>query len=71
MEGSREHARPDETVSPSPVAADKGKRVSNQKVKSDLGVNLEFPSYIEGMKAIIEGDIRPFDDQLLRAYMSK
>ena len=60
-----------ETVSPSPVAADKGKRVSNQKVKSDLGVNFEFPSYIEGMKAIIEGDIRPFDDQLLRAYMSK
>lgn len=45
-----------------------GKRVSNQKVKSELGIVLEHPSYVEGMAAIIGGNIRPFSKELLTAY---
>ena len=45
-----------------------GKRVSNQKIKSELGIILEHPSYVEGMKAIIDGSIQPFNKELLTAY---
>lgn len=36
------------------------KRVRNTKIKSRLGVRLRFPTYREGMRAIVEGDPMPF-----------
>ena len=36
------------------------KRVRNDKMKRDLGVVLEYPTYAEGMAAIMDGDVRPF-----------
>ena len=36
------------------------KRVRNSKVKSELGLTWEFPSYVEGLSAIHKGDRRPF-----------
>lgn len=36
------------------------KRVSNKKVKAELCVTLDFPSYVEGLSAIHHGDKRPF-----------
>lgn len=36
------------------------KRVSNSKVKTELGLTWEFPSYVEGLSAIHKGDRRPF-----------
>lgn len=44
-----------------------GKRVSNAKIKAELGVRLEFPTYAEGMTAIMRGDARPFTPEALRA----
>lgn len=37
------------------------KRVKNGLIKRELGVQLEFPTYREGLKAILNGDERPFD----------
>ena len=37
------------------------KRVSNGKIKSELSVTWEFPSYREGLSAIHYGDRHPFD----------
>lgn len=37
------------------------KRVSNQKLKAELGVSLDFPSYREGLAAIHAGCMQPFD----------
>lgn len=37
------------------------KRVSNQKVKAELGVCLDFPSFIEGLTALHAGCMQPFD----------
>jgi hypothetical protein len=37
------------------------KRVHNKRIKLDLGVTLAFPSYREGLRAIHNGDMRPFD----------
>lgn len=37
------------------------KRVSNSKMKRELGVVLRFPSYREGLRAIHAGDQTPFD----------
>ena len=36
------------------------KRVSNDKIKKDLNVNLRFHSYQDGLKAIHEGILSPF-----------
>ena len=36
------------------------KRVRNDKMKRDLGAVLEYPTYAEGMAAIMDGDLRPF-----------
>lgn len=36
------------------------KRVSNQKIKAELLVAMEFPSFVEGLSAIHRGDKRPF-----------
>lgn len=36
------------------------KRVSNYKLKQELGVRLSFPTYREGLTAIAAGDLRPF-----------
>lgn len=36
------------------------KRVSNSKVKSEFGLTWDFPSYVEGLRAIHKGDRRPF-----------
>lgn len=36
------------------------KRVLNLRIKEELGVRLEFPSYREGLAAIASGDSRPF-----------
>ena len=41
--------------------------MSNAKIKSELGVRLEFPTYAEGMTAIMRGDARPFTPEALRA----
>lgn len=38
-----------------------GKRVDNAKMKRDLGIQLMFPSYREGLKAIHEGNLSPFE----------
>ncbi|CAD7700143.1 unnamed protein product [Ostreobium quekettii] len=37
------------------------KRVKNWKLKSELGVRLEYPTYREGLEAIWRGTTRPFD----------
>ncbi len=37
------------------------KRVRNGRIKQELGVQLAFPSYREGLAAIVAGDRRPFD----------
>lgn len=37
------------------------KRVSNAKLKKDLGVVLRFPTYREGLQAIHCGDQSPFE----------
>ncbi len=37
------------------------KRVSNQRIKRELGVRLAFPTYREGLAAIVQCDMRPFD----------
>lgn len=45
-----------------PAKASSGeKRVSNQRIKRDLGVRLAFPTYREGLAAILRKDDRPFD----------
>lgn len=36
------------------------KRVSNNKLKQHLGVQLAYPTYREGLAAIAAGDLRPF-----------
>ena len=36
------------------------KRVSNARLKRELGVRLAFPTYREGLAAIAAGDLRPF-----------
>ena len=36
------------------------KRVSNHKIKTELSMELGFPSYLEGLTAIQQGDKRPF-----------
>jgi hypothetical protein len=36
------------------------KRVRNERVKKVLGVQLQYPSYREGMAAIVEGVESPF-----------
>lgn len=36
------------------------KRVSNAKMKRELLPELRYPSYREGMKAMVEGNIAPF-----------
>ncbi|KAL4448312.1 hypothetical protein ABPG75_005531 [Micractinium tetrahymenae] len=38
------------------------KRVRNGRIKQELGVQLAFPSYREGLAAIAAGDRRPFDE---------
>lgn len=37
------------------------KRVRNDKIKSELGVHLLYPTYREGLAAIAEGDKTPFE----------
>lgn len=37
------------------------KRVRNGRIKQELGVQLAFPSYREGLAAIVAGDRRPFE----------
>ena len=37
------------------------KRVSNHKLKGELGVILRYPTYREGLRAVHAGDQRPFD----------
>ena len=36
------------------------KRVSNQLIKQELGVELKFPSYREGLAAIAKRHLTPF-----------
>lgn len=36
------------------------KRVRNELIKAELGVALEFPTYREGIAALVAGDMRPF-----------
>ena len=36
------------------------KRVRNDKMKRDLGAVLEYPTYAEGMAAVMDGDLSPF-----------
>ncbi len=47
--------------SPSPLRKPAEKRVSNHKIKTELGLTWDFPSYVEGLSAIHAGDMRPFD----------
>lgn len=51
-------SRPPEMVENSNRAE---KRVCNAKIKAELALALEFPSYREGLAAIHAGDLRPFD----------
>jgi hypothetical protein len=37
------------------------KRVRNTKMRQELGVQLVYPTYREGMSAIAAGDVRPFE----------
>ena len=46
---------------PTPVRKPAEKRVSNHKIKTELGLTWDFPSYAEGLTAIHAGDMRPFD----------
>ncbi len=46
---------------PSSVRKPAEKRVSNHKIKAELGLTWDFPSYVEGLSAIHAGDMRPFD----------
>ena len=46
---------------PRPVRKLAEKRVSNHKIKTELGLTWDFPSYVEGLSAIHAGDMRPFD----------
>ncbi|QDZ17825.1 NAD(P)-binding protein [Chloropicon primus] len=55
--------RPTEVVPSSSRQATK--RVSNARLKGELGVVLRHPTYKEGMRAIVEGDIRPFTREVL------
>ncbi len=34
----------------------------NDKMKRELGIQLVYPTYREGMDALIGGDIRPFSE---------
>lgn len=43
-----------------PVDPVEEKRVSNALIKSELAFKLTFPSYKQGMAALVAGDIRPF-----------
>jgi hypothetical protein len=36
------------------------KRVRNTKLKHELGVSFKFPTYREGMAALVTGDLAPF-----------
>ncbi|DBA91593.1 TPA: hypothetical protein ACH3X1_003202 [Trebouxia sp. C0004] len=47
--------------SPSSLRKPAEKRVSNHKIKAELGLTWDFPSYVEGLSAIHAGDMRPFD----------
>ena len=48
------------------VKNDRGeKRVRNDRAKTELGVELAFPTYAEGLAAIADGDTSPFSDALL------
>ena len=40
--------------SPAALRAESNKRVSNRRVLAELDVTLEFPSYREGLAAIVE-----------------
>ena len=49
-----------ETADLSPMARSfysDSKRVSNAKIKSELGVSLKFPTYREGLAALLDGEI--------------
>ena len=35
--------------------------MSNTKLKEELGVELDFPSYKEGLQAIYDGNNTPFE----------
>lgn len=37
------------------------KVVVNDRIKNELDVRLAFPSYTQGIDAIVSGDVRPFD----------
>lgn len=43
-----------------PAAGLAEKRVANQRIKQELGVQLKFPSYREGLAAIAKRDRTPF-----------
>ena len=36
-------------------------QVSNALIKKELGVRLQFPTYREGLSAIAQGDMRPYN----------
>ncbi|GAQ81222.1 hypothetical protein KFL_000740220 [Klebsormidium nitens] len=40
------------------------KRVKNDRIKRELVVTLLFPSYKEGLAAIADGDLQPFDEHV-------
>ena len=40
------------------------KRVANALIREELGVTLQYPTYIEGLRAIAAGDLRPFNASL-------
>lgn len=55
------HTNTDELAKHRSISKRAEKRVSNSKIKSELGLTWEFPSYVEGLSAIHKGDRRPFD----------
>lgn len=67
VKSSQEHTQIGDETGPSDISqVSKGgrraeKRVSNAKIKAELSLALEFPSYREGLSAIHAGNKRPFD----------
>lgn len=58
--GRHHHEDPAHPPAPGSFLVGGEKRVSNRRVKEELGVTLQFPTYQEGLRAIASGDLSPW-----------
>lgn len=58
--GRHHHEDPAHPPPPGTFLAGGEKRVSNRRIKEELGVTLRFPTYQEGLLAIASGDLSPW-----------